>query len=118
MSGYTESKNLLPIVEKIILKKDKFLKLADSHETPFYVYDQELLDESIEAFVSAFHKYIPNFQPYYAVKLNHHPFIVKRAVEMGMGLDVASIRELNIALEARVEKIVDYSPAKSKNDLS
>ena len=117
MSGYTKSKNLVLIVEKILLKKDGFLKLADKHRTPFYVYDQEFLDESIGKFINSFQRYIPSLQTYYAVKLNHHPFIVRRAVEMGMGLDVASIRELNIALEARAEKIVYYSPAKSKNDL-
>ena len=42
---------------------------------------------------------------------------MSRAVEKGMGLDVASIRELNIALKAGAEKIVYYSPAKNGNDL-
>ncbi len=34
-----------------------------------------------------------------------------------MGLDVASVRELGIAIKAGAEKIVYYSPAKSKDDL-
>jgi len=109
--------NLLPIVEKILSKKNRFLDLVNRHATPFYVYDQEGMDESVEQFIKSFRAHIPNFQPYYAVKLNHHPFVVRRAVEKGMGLDVASIRELNIALEARATKIVYYSPAKSESDL-
>jgi len=117
MVQYTKSENLLPVVKKILLKKDKFLNLANKTPTPFYVYDQEGMDKNIESFVASFQRHIPNFQPYYAVKLNHHPFIVSRAVEKGMGLDVASIRELNIALNAGAEKIVYYSPAKSENDL-
>jgi len=117
MVKYTKLENLLPLVKTILLKKDKFLNLANKTPTPFYVYDQEGMDESIESFVASFQRYIPNFQPYYAVKLNHHPLIVSRAVEKGMGLDVASIRELNIALKAGAEKIVYYSPAKSGNDL-
>ena len=117
MVKYTKSENLLLIVKKILLKKDKFLNLANKHPTPFYAYDQEGMDESIESFVASFQRHIPNFQPYYAVKLNHHPFIVNRAVEKGMGLDVASVRELNIALKAKAEKVVYYSLAKSEDDL-
>ncbi len=117
MSNDTKSKNLLSVVEKILLKKDNFLRLARKHQTPFYAYDQEAVDESIKMFVATFQQHIPNFQSYYAVKLNHHPFIVKRAVEHNMGLDVASIRELNIALRAEAEKIVYYSPAKSESNL-
>ena len=117
MPNDTKSKSLLPVVEKILLKKDKFLKLVCKYQTPFYVYDQEAIDKTINRFVATFQRYVPNFQPYYAVKLNHHPFIVKRAVERGMGLDVASIRELTIALRSGAEKIVYYSPAKSEGDL-
>lgn len=104
-------------VESILAKKKNFLNLVKKYDTPFYVYDQEGLDKSINRFVASFKKYIPKFQPYYAVKLNHHPLIVRRAVEQGMGLDVASVRELNIALNAKATKVVYYSPAKNEEDL-
>jgi len=109
--------NPASVVEIILLRKKNFLNLVKKYNTPFYVYDQEGLDESINRFVASFKKYIPKFQPYYAVKLNHHPLIVRRAVENGMGLDVASVRELNIALDAKATKIVYYSPAKNEEDL-
>lgn len=110
--------DLLPIVEKVLARKESFLKLAEAHRTPFYVYDQGELDESIDRLVEAFQTRIPRFQAYYALKLNHHPFIVKRVVEKGLGLDVASKRELLIALEAGAEKIVYFSPGKSEEDLT
>ncbi len=117
MAEHIKSENLSLIVEKILLKKDKILNITKKHPTPFYIYDQEGIDESIEMFTTSFRKHITNFQPYYAVKLNHHPLIVSRAVEKGMGLDVASMRELAIALSAGAERIVYYSPAKSEDDL-
>lgn len=112
-----ELQNSASTVESILAKKKNFLNLVKKYDTPFYVYDQEGLDESINRFVVSFKKYIPKFQPYYAVKLNHYPLIVRRAVEQGMGLDVASIRELKIALDTKATKIVYYSPAKNEEDL-
>ncbi len=109
--------NPASVVEIILSRKKNFLNLVKKYNTPFYVYDQEGLDESINRFVASFKKYIPKFQSYYAVKLNHHPLIIRRAVEKGMGLDVASVRELNIALNAKATKIVYYSPAKNEEDL-
>jgi len=69
-------KNLLPLVKEIISKKNSFFDLVDRHKTPFYVYDQEGIDKSIKRFTEAFNAHIPNFQPYYAIKLNHHPFLI------------------------------------------
>jgi diaminopimelate decarboxylase len=109
---------LLPTVEKILSKKEAFLALVEKHETPFYVYDQKELDESIERFMKAFQAYIPRFHAYYAVKLNYHPLIVKRIVEKGFGLDVASKRELSMAINAGATKIVYFSPGKSENDIT
>ncbi|MFA5069688.1 MAG: hypothetical protein WC528_00145 [Patescibacteria group bacterium] len=117
MTRYTVSKNILSVVNKIILLRNEFFKLADKYKTPFYVYDQKSLDKDIKTFITAFQKHIPDFQPYYALKLNHHPYIIREAVKRGMGLDVASARELNIALKAGTKKIVYYSPAKSYHDL-
>jgi diaminopimelate decarboxylase len=110
--------DLLPIVEKILSKKDLFLALTQKYNTPFYAYDQKELDESIERFTKAFKTHVPHFQAYFAVKLNHHPFIVKRVVEKGLGLDVASKRELSIAVNAHAADIVYFSPGKSEEDLT
>lgn len=109
--------NLFPVVEKILSKKNSFLDLANKHKTPFYVYDQDELDENIGRFMDAFRLHIPRFQAYYAMKLNHHPFIIHRAIKKGMGLDVASKRELAMAIKAGATKIVYFSPGKTDDDL-
>ena len=67
--------------------------------------------------MKAFHANVPRFQAYYAMKLNHHSLITSRVVENGMGLDVASKRELSMAIKAGVSKIVYFSPGKSDDDL-
>lgn len=111
-----EEDTLEHIVKYISEKSDDFMKLADKYQTPFYVYDEEALDESINNFVTAFQTHIPKFEICYALKLNHHPFVVDRVVEKGIGLDVASKRELSIALETKASKIVYYSPGKSEDE--
>ena len=115
--NYFTTGNLLPIVEKILSKRNYFLALVKKYKTPFYVYDQEELDESIKRFMKAFQSYIPRFQAYYAMKLNHHSLITSRVVENGMGLDVASKRELSMAIKSGASKIVYFSPGKSDDDL-
>lgn len=110
--------DLLPLVEKILSKRESFLSLTEKHGTPFYVYDQKELDESIDRFMNAFQSRIRHFQAYYAMKLNHHSLIVERAVEKGLGLDVASKRELSMAIAAGATDIVYFSPGKSEDDLT
>ncbi|MEK7145056.1 MAG: hypothetical protein AAB794_04365 [Patescibacteria group bacterium] len=110
--------DLLPVVENILSKRDFFLALTQKHNTPFYTYDQKELDESIGRFMKAFQAHVPRFQAYYAVKLNHHPLVVKRVVEKGLGLDVASRRELSMAINAGATEIVYFSPGKSEEDLT
>jgi len=115
--NYFTTGNLLPNVEKILSKRNSFLALVKKHKTPFYVYDQEELDESIKRFMKAFQSHMPRFQAYYAMKLNHHSLITSRVVENGIGLDVASKRELSMAIKAGASKIVYFSPGKSDDDL-
>lgn len=112
-----EGDTLEHLVNYISKKSGDFLELADKYQTPFYVYDVEALDESIDNFVSAFQAHIPEFETCFALKLNHHPLVVNRVVEKGIGLDVASKRELSMALETKASKIVYYSPGKSEDDL-
>lgn len=109
--------DLLLSVERILAKKESLEVLVKKHNTPFYVYDQNELDASIDQFLSAFRTHIPRFRAYYAIKVNHHPLVVQRAVEKGMGLDVASRRELVCALETGSTDIVYFSPGKAKEDL-
>jgi len=67
------SGEIFNVVENILRKKKNIKNLVSKYNTPFYVYDEDLLDESIEKFVTAFSKEIPSFKAYYALKINHSP---------------------------------------------
>ena len=109
--------DLFHIVSQIVKKSKAIKNLANRNKTPFYAFDQQALDNSIDIFLKAFQKEISSFKAYYAVKINHHPLIVKRAVDKGMGLDVGSPREIDIAINAGCKDIVYFSPGKTKDDL-
>lgn len=109
--------SLYHVVARILKKRKEIIKLANKNRTPFYVFDEHALDQSIETFLTAFKKEIPSFKAYYAMKVNHHPLVVKRAVEKGMGLDVGSPREIDMAIKAGCKDIVYFSPGKTNEDL-
>jgi diaminopimelate decarboxylase len=109
--------SLLSVANYIFSKNKKIKRLVSKHRTPFYVFDKQALDESIDCFMDAFKNEIPRFSAYYALKINHHPLIIKRVVEKGLGVDVGSIRELEMAIKAGSRDIVYFSPGKTNDDI-
>ena len=107
---------LLPIVTRILSKKDAIATLIKSHATPFYLLDADALGESITSFSRAFSA-IPHFTPFYAVKSNPYPYILKKVVQRGFGLDVSSGRELQLGLRVGASSIVFSGPGKSDEEL-
>lgn len=114
---YYKKGNLFHTVSHVTKKSKQIKSLASKNKTPFYVFDQQALDNSVDLFLKVFKKEIPSFKAYYALKINHHPLIVQRAVDKGLGLDVGSQREINIAINAGCKDIVYFSPGKTKDDL-
>ncbi|MBI4281530.1 alanine racemase [Candidatus Uhrbacteria bacterium] len=110
--------NLLPIVEAMHAKRTAILALAQQHRTPFYVIDTEALKQSIADFHTAFAKSIPNMQTFYAVKSNHHPYLLQHVVRAGFGLDVSSGRELALALPHKPSRILFSGPGKTTAELA
>ncbi len=108
---------LLSVVNSALKNKNKIKSLVAKHQTPFYLFNQQNLDNSIKNFIEAFQKEIPSFKAYYAIKINHYLPIVERAVKKGMGLDVGSIREIDIAIQAGSKDILYFSPGKTEKDL-
>ncbi|HBA82937.1 MAG TPA: type III PLP-dependent enzyme [Verrucomicrobia bacterium] len=70
-------------------------KLAKEHGTPLFVVDHKVLRNN----VAQFKKYLPRVQPYYAVKANSDPAIVKTLYKAGASFDVASMPEFLIVHE-------------------
>ncbi len=110
-------KTLGSLVKNALKKRARFLEIAKNHGTPCYVFDEKEVGEKLREFKAAFKKYIPRISVFYAVKTNHHPWMIQKAVKQGFNLDVSSERELQIALRAGTKKILFSGPGKSDRAL-
>ena len=73
---------------KTALLKD----LAQKHGTPLFIVDHD----AIRANYAEFKRYLPRVQPYYAVKANPDPAIIRTLYAIGASFDVASIAEFKL----------------------
>lgn len=65
-------------------------------KTPFYLYDLELLERTLQAAAMAADK--RGYKIHYALKANNEPEVVRQVVRYGMGADCVSGNELDAAL--------------------
>lgn len=67
-----------------------------------------------------FRRYLPNVVPYYAIKANPHPDIIKIFARFGAGFDVASAVEMRRVLDlgASPDKIIFANTIKSAEDIT
>lgn len=84
--------------------------LAKKHGTPLVIISKKLLVEQYKKFK----RLLPRVTPFYAIKANSHPDIVKTFKELGTGFDVASKYEMEMALKlgANPKKIIFANPVK------
>ena len=73
---------------------DKFHSLS----TPFYYYDTEVLDNTLQALAKEANKF--NYHIHYAVKANANPRILSLIQAYGLGADCVSGGEIQAALDA------------------
>lgn len=76
-------------------------KIADrlaALETPFYLYDINLLRQTLDSAVTVASRY--GFRLHYAIKANYDPHILAVIKEYGLGIDCASGNEIRCAIEA------------------
>lgn len=73
-------------------------------ETPFYLYDMELLDRTLATLMEEARKY--GYVIHYAIKANFDPRVLQAIRSHGIGIDCASANELRCAVEA------GFDPAK------
>lgn len=96
-----------------IFPTDRF----ESKATPFYYYDLDLLDKTLETIndSSAF----PGFHVHYAVKANANPKLLRRIAAFGLGADTVSIGEIHAAISAGfpAHKIVFAGVGKTDNEI-
>ncbi|MFN0304262.1 MAG: pyridoxal-dependent decarboxylase, exosortase A system-associated [Burkholderiales bacterium] len=85
-------------------------------QTPFYAYDRQVIDRRITALRAAMP---PAVKLHYAMKANPMPAVVSHIARRVDGIDVASGRELRVALDAGTDpyEISFAGPAKSQAEL-
>ena len=110
--------NLASLASHFFSKRDRILALAKEFPTPFYIFDEEELTQSILNFRGAFEADVPRCKAYYAMKVNPHPSIMKMVLEHGLGIDASSGRELQAALEAGAQDVLFTGPGKTRSELS
>ena len=81
----------------------------------FYIYDLKVLTQAYEEWKRAF----PAVTPYYAVKCNPDPVLVKHLAKLGASFDCATPAEFNLVLELGVdpERIIYANPCKLPQDI-
>lgn len=85
------------------------------HKTPFMLIRRNVLEKQYQRF----RKCLPDVMPYYAIKANPHPGIVKIFAKLGAGFDVASAAEMKHVLKvgASPGKIIFANTIKSEEDI-
>ncbi|MFW5431960.1 MAG: hypothetical protein ACKE5Q_04160 [Methylophilaceae bacterium] len=85
------------------VSKGELKKVADTYDTPGYVYFKKILHNQISRLKEATHG---KFDIHYALKANPNLDVLSELASNGIGADVASEGELNLALKA------GFSPSK------
>jgi len=98
---------------------NRYLDAVGTHGSPLYALDTSQLQQRAAQFCEAFQRQIPtSVRAYYAVKSNHHPLIIKTLLSCGLGLDVSSGQELELALRLGAKDIIFSGPGKTTEELA
>lgn len=91
-------------------------EIAERYGTPFYVYDFDLIEGRVDALRSALP---PVAEVAYAIKANPALAVVAHLGRLGLGADVASGGELQLAVRAGItpDRIVMTGPGKRDEEL-
>lgn len=75
-----------------MISKTLLQDLAKEHGTPLFIIDHDQLRRNL----AEFNRWLPQVQPYFAVKANSNPEIVKTLYQAGASFDVASMPEFQL----------------------
>ncbi len=89
--------------------------MLKKHRTPFMIIRRSVLEKQYQRF----RKCMPDVTPYYAIKANPNPGIIKTFVKLGASFDVASAAEMKhvLALGASPGKVIFANTIKSEEDI-
>ncbi|MEI8176397.1 MAG: type III PLP-dependent enzyme [Candidatus Omnitrophota bacterium] len=86
---------------------DSLTRAAAEHGTPVLIIDHEILRRNYAEFTEN----LPRVQPYYAVKANSNPAIIRTLYNLGASFDVASFPEFLLVYEN-----IKHLPEKEQQD--
>ncbi|MBF0253678.1 MAG: type III PLP-dependent enzyme [Candidatus Omnitrophica bacterium] len=89
--------------------------MLQKHRTPFMIIKRCQLERQFERFRKA----LPEVTPFYAVKANPHPKILRTFLKLGAGFDVASAAEMKhvLKLGAPSDRIIFAHTIKTPEDI-
>ncbi len=95
--------------------EDLIRRSLKKHGSPLMLIRRDMLEKQY----LKFRKYLPQVTPYYAIKANPYPEIIKTFRKLGACFDVASANEMKLVLGAGAppEKIIFANTIKSAADL-
>ncbi|MCX5748642.1 MAG: type III PLP-dependent enzyme [Candidatus Saganbacteria bacterium] len=90
-------------------------RFTKKHPTPLMLVSKSILKNQYDLFK----KHLPGVEPFYAIKANPDPEIIKFFISLGSGFDVASGNEMKLVLGlgAKPEKVIFANTIKSQKDL-
>lgn len=94
--------------------EEQIIKLAQTN-APFYIYDEKAILDQIDRLKQAF----PGFTLLYSVKANPNTHILKTIAGAGLGMDAASLKEVELSsgLGLAKDKVYYSCPGKTKMDI-
>ncbi|WP_164841789.1 diaminopimelate decarboxylase family protein [Sinorhizobium meliloti] len=92
--------------------------MADTHETPLFVYDEAYFTERIRDFFAVWKRHFSGGEVYLSYKTNYMPRLCRIAHEIGLGADVVSGYELEHAIKLKAtDRAVFNGPLKRVTEL-
>ena len=112
-----DRRELDAFVGSFTARREDFLRAQRKHGSPLYLVEKQVLRTRADEFAAAFRSELPEVDVYYAVKSNNCPAIVTTLLEAGVGLDVSSGVELELALAWGATHVVFSGPGKTEDEL-
>lgn len=115
--------NLLPahelhgFVGHLFDERGRYLQAIEENPSPIYLLDPEVLKTRARQIREAFQRVFSDASFFYALKSNNHPAVAETLLECGLGLDVSSGEELQIALDLGARNILFSGPGKTPREL-
>ena len=113
-----DRQELETFVRSLLARRDVFLEACRRSGSPLYVIEAQVLLDRARQFTEAFRAELPGAGVYFALKSNNHPAVAGILAGAGLGLDVSSGRELQVALGCETNDIVFSGPGKTDEELA